>query len=246
MTYNLSVTKRTDKGSKARTTQQIPGVVYGAGTKSDSINLNVVEFNKLFKKAGESSLIDLSIDGQADGKVLIQAVQFEPVKDHPIHVDLRRIDMNKVMTAPVSLTFVGEAPIIKSAGGTLVFSIETVEVKCLPKDLVSHIEVDISKLDSYEVTIKLSDIHLPPGIQITSPAPESLVVKAMAALTEDEIKAMEAAGAAPVDVAAIESAKPKKEGEEEGAEGAAVGDKGDQKEDKKDEKKEEKKDDKKK
>lgn len=232
MNFTLSAAARTEGGVKTRSSGKVPAVVYGAGGKSDSLTLESVEFLKLYKQAGDSSLIDLSVDGAAAGKVLVQAVQHDPVSDRIIHVDFRRIDMNKKMTAPVTLSFVGEAPIIKASGGTLVSNIDTVEVECLPKDLVSHIDVNLSSLVSYDVVIKVRDLLLPPGVTIVNPHAEDLVAKAAPALTEEEIKAMEQAGAAP-DLTKIEVAgKKKEEGEEAAAEGAE-----EKKEDKKEEKK---------
>src|SRR3989338_5224880 len=221
--YTLTATTRVAKGVPTRSASQVPAVIYGAGGKAESLTLNPAEFLKLYKQAGGSSLIDLSVDGKEVGKVLIQEIQSDPVKDRIIHVDLRRIDMNKAMTAPVVLKFVGESPIIKSSGGTLVTSVQSVEVRCLPKDLVSHIDINLASLVSYDNVIKVKDLQLPAGIEVINPQADDLVVKAAPALTEEQIKAMEEA-AAPVDLSKIESAGKKKEEEgEEGAEGPAAG-----------------------
>lgn len=220
MPFTLAAVVRKEKGEKVRYAGQLPAVVYGAGSTTESLSLNPQEFLKLYKEAGDSSLIDVIVDGKASGKVLVQEVQVDPVSNRIIHVDFRRIDMNKAMTAPVSLRFVGEAPIVKSSGGTLVTNLSTVEVKCLPKDLVSHIDVDLSSLVSYEAVIKIKDLKLPTGITIISPNAEDLVAKAARALTEEEIKAMETAATEPADLTKIEVAGKKKEEEgEEGAEG---------------------------
>ena len=219
MAFKLSVKERTAKGADVRTKTAIPGVVYGMGAPAASIVLNYEEFAKLYAEAGEASLIDLLLGDKADGKVLIQDIQYDPVSDRMTHVDLRRIDMNKEMTATVELRFMGESPVIKEQGGTLMHNIVSVEVKCLPKDLVSHIDVDLSSLKTFDDVVKVKDLHIPAGIVITSPNAEDLVAKATAALTEEEIKAMEEA-AKPVDLGKIEVAGKKKE--EEGEEGAVA------------------------
>ncbi len=222
-----------------RTKTLIPAVVYGMGATATSVALNYDEFAKLYAEAGEASLIDLLVADKADGKVLIQDIAYDPVSDRIIHVDLRRIDMNKAMTATVELRFVGEPPVIKEQGGTLMRNIVAVEVKCLPKDLVSHIDVDLTVLKTFDDVIKIKDLVVPAGITITNPHAEDLISKATAALTEDEIKAMEQT-AAPVDLSKIETAGKKKEEEgEEGAvaEGAAKPEAGAKKEEKKEEKK---------
>jgi len=219
MTFKLEANERQVKGADIRTKTIIPAVVYGMGGTAVSLTLNYDEFVKLYDEAGEASLIDLLLNGKMDGKVLIHDIQYDPVSDRIIHVDLRRIDMNKEMTATVELRFVGEAPVIKEQGGTLMHNISKVEVKCLPKDLVSHIDVDLSGLKTFDDTIKVKNLVIPAGITITSPRADDLVAKATAALTEEEIKAMEAASV-PVDLSKIETAGKKKEEEEEaGAEG---------------------------
>lgn len=221
MNYQLTATKRSVKGQNTRYEGQLPGVVYGAKTVSESVAFGYSDFVKLYRDAGESTLVDLLIDGTLGGKVIIQDVQHDPVSDRIIHVDLKRVDMKKKLRAPVTLKFVGEAPIIKAQGGTLVTSIHNVEVECLPTDLVSHIDISIASLSTYDVVIKVKDLILPAGIKIVSPHAEDLVVKAAPALTEEQIKAMEEAGAAAVDLSKIESAKPEKAAEE-GEEGAAT------------------------
>lgn len=220
MTYSLVARTRTTKGEDVRLEDKLPAVVYGKGVESASLTLEPSQFLKLYKEAGESSLIDLHIDDKDTGKVIVQDVQYDPVTERVMHVDLRRIDMNKSMTATVELRFVGESPIIKAAGGTLVTSISSVAVECLPKDLVPFIEVDLSSLCTYDDAIKVKDLVIPPGIKITDVEEESLIAKAQPALTEEEIKAMEEASSQPVDLSAIETEKKGKE--EEGVEGEAA------------------------
>lgn len=236
MPFKLSANERTVKGEKVRTKTVLPAVVYGMGASAASVTLNYDEFAKLFSEAGEASLIDLLVGDKAEGKVLVQEIQYDPVSDRMIHVDLRRIDMNKEMTATVELRFVGEAPVIKEQGGTLMRNLESVEVKCLPKDLVSHIDVDLTVLKTFDDVVKIKNLVVPAGITITSPHAEDLIVKATAALTEEEIKAMEES-AKPADLSKIEVAGKKKE--EEGEEGveAAKPEAGAIKEEKKEEKK---------
>ena len=220
MPFKLSANERAAKGAEVRTKTIIPAVVYGMGEKTTSVTLNYDEFTKLYHEAGEASLVDLFLNDKDGGKVLIHDIQYDPVSDRVIHVDLRRIDMNKVMTATVELRFVGESPVIKEHGGTLMHNIGSVEVKCLPKDLVSHIDVDLSVLKNFDIVIKVKDLPIPASITVTSPNAEDLVVKATPALTEEEIKAMEES-AKPADLSTIEVAgKKKEEGEDGEVEGA--------------------------
>ncbi|MFH2018975.1 MAG: 50S ribosomal protein L25, partial [bacterium] len=109
MSFILNAVKRTEKGEKTRKSGVLPGVYYGAGKEAVSIDLNLPEFIKLFKETGESSLIDLNLDGKNVGKALVQHVQYDPVSERVIHVDFRLIDMNKILMANVVLRYVGES-----------------------------------------------------------------------------------------------------------------------------------------
>ncbi|MFH1789862.1 MAG: 50S ribosomal protein L25 [bacterium] len=208
MEYKLKSTTRTEKGEKIRSKSILPGVVYGASKDTTSISLENGLFCKLFDQAGSSSLIDLEIDGKYEGKVLVQDVAYNPVTDRISHVDLRRIEMDKEMTATVELNFIGESPAIKEAGGTLVKNVEEVEVRCLPKDLVSEINVDLNSLKTFDDIIRVKDLVVPVGVIIEYANIEDAVAKVIPAMTEDEIKALEES---ETDVAKVEVAGEKKE-----------------------------------
>lgn len=222
MTFLLNATKRTTRGDKARTATEIPAILYGAGGDPINVSLQYSEFAKLQHDASESSLIDLSVDGAAAGKILLQDVQFDPVSGRITHADLRRIDMSKPIIAKVELKFIGEAPAIKELGGTLVHNVNELEVRCLPADLVSYIEVNINGLKTFADMIKVKDLPVPATITVLAPKPENVVAKAQAALTEEQIKAMEESSTAAADLTKIEVAGKKKEEEEVAAEGEAA------------------------
>lgn len=220
--YKLTALRREIKGEKVRGQGLLPAVIYGAGKENESLSLVYNDFVKLYDQAGESSLIDLDVDNKDFGKVLIHEVSHDPVSGRLIHVDLRRIDMSKPINAWVELVFVGESPAVKESGGTIVKNFEEVEVECLPKDLVNHIDVDLSALKTFDDFIKVSDLNIPAGMTIIEPSANAAVVTAQRALTEEEIKAMEEASAATADISKIESAVPKKKEEEEAAEEGAA------------------------
>lgn len=234
MSYLLSAVLRTVKGEKAREQGALPAVVYGSGSEPQSLALAYRDFEKLYKEAGEASLIDLTVDGKETGKVLVQEVQYDPISDRMMHVDLRKIDMSKPITAYVELKFVGVSPAVKDLGGTLVHNLNEVEVKCLPKDLVARLEVNVDSLKTFEDNIKIKDLVLPAGVAILGHNENDVVATATPALTEEQIKAMEEASKT-ADITKIEVAGKKKE-EEEGAEEGEEGAAGAKKEEKKDEK----------
>ena len=125
---------------------EVPAVVYGREAEAKSLKLGAVEFSKVYDEAGESNLIDLKVDGQEEIKVIIKDVQLEQPKDRIIHVDLYQVDMKKPIEVEIPLEFVGEAKAEKELGAMILRNLEFVDVKCLPGDLVDHIDVDISPL----------------------------------------------------------------------------------------------------
>lgn len=211
---------------------KIPAIMYGPEITAASIAVDATAFTKLYRAAGESTLVDLSVGGAAPVKVLIQDVQFDPVKSTMIHVDFRQINMSKEMHATVALRFVGESPAVKGLGGTLVKPLEEVNVKCLPKDLVNHIDIDLSVLKTFADFIRVSDIPVPAGMTILD-TPTTTIAKVAAPLTEDQLKALEAAGPQSLEDIEIEKKGKEPTAEEAEAGAEAATDKGEKKEEKK-------------
>ncbi len=221
MTYSLTLKNRPAKKlAELRLAGLLPGVMYGPHREPMPVSVSLIDFSKLHTTAGESSLIDVMMEGAKDSvKALIQDVQYDPVKGSLIHFDLLEINMNEEMTATVQLVFVGEAPAVKELGGTLMKPHGEVQVKCLPKDLVSQIEVDLSVLKSFEEAIFVEDLKLPAGLTVVD-SKEQLVAKVTPPLSEDELKAMEAVPAATPALEEIEVEKKGKK--EEDAEAASA------------------------
>jgi len=220
MTFSINAEARTaGNASDVRSNGLVPGVVYGGDrTAPVSIAVKQGELEKLYAQAGESSLIDLTVASEGSPvKALIQEVQMDPVRGVITHVDFRQIKMNEEMTVSLELNFMGEAPAVKGLAGTLMKAYDAVTVTCLPKDLVSSIDVDLSKLETFDDAIRVSDLKLPAGIRVAEAA-DVVIAKVTPPLTEDQLKAMEAPVA--VDLSKIEVEKKGKK-EEEGAEDAA-------------------------
>ena len=190
---------------------EIPAVFYGAGKVSTSISVGIVDFKKIWQKAGESSTIVVSTpDG--DVNALIHDVQADSITGEPIHIDFLVLDMNKKIKVKVALEFTGISNAVKTGLGTLVKVLHEIEVEALPKDLPHSILVDISKLADLHSQILISDLSIPVGVSIM--AKDSDVVVSIAEQVEEKEEV-----AAPVDLAAIEVEKKGKK-EEEGVPGA--------------------------
>ncbi len=143
--------------------EMIPGVMYGSGVENTSLNVKRLEFEQVFAKSGESGLISLTVDGQ-EYPVIVKDFQVDPVKQRIIHVDFFKLNMNEKVVAEVNLEFIGEAPAVKTHGGIVVHNFTTLEIECLPKDLVQKVEVDLSRLMEIGDAIHVADITLPAGV----------------------------------------------------------------------------------
>lgn len=153
---------------------KITAELYGPEIKNQSVLLNYKEFDKVYNEAGESSLVVVKSPDGTDINVLIVEVQYHPITGRYINVDLRQVSMKEKIEADVELKFIGEAPAVKSLGGTFIPAKNTLAIKALPADLISEIEIDISGLITFDDKITVGDIKLAEGIEIMD-APESLV-----------------------------------------------------------------------
>lgn len=189
MSIKLSATKRVLK-EKLDKNRVIPAVLYGNNVKNENLTLDKVEFDKVYNEAGESNLIDLEFD-KTSVKVIVKDVAYHPVKHIPSHIDLYQVNMKEKITTLIPLNFVGESKAVKELGGLLMKYSDEVEVQCLPSDLVNQIDVDISKLISFEESIHMGDLNLPKSMELMREKDE-IVVNVIAPKTESEIEAEEA------------------------------------------------------
>ncbi len=140
--------------------------MYGHGIKYINLELDYNNFEKVLKEAGESTLIDLSIDGKEIVKVLIADIQYDPLKHTLSHIDLKQIKMDEKVTANVALEFIGESLAVKKEAGVLVQGISELEIRCLPADLIHEIKVDISGLDTFNDVITIKDLAISDKVEI--------------------------------------------------------------------------------
>ncbi len=185
----------------------LPAVMYGAKEETTSISISKKEFEKAFKEAGESTVITLDT---ANGKksALIHDVQFDPVKDTPVHVDFYLIEEGKEVEVSVPLDFVGVSPAVKELSGTLVKVMHELSIKGMPAKLPHTIEVDIAVLAELDSNISAKDVLLPDGITLMDNADE--IVASISVAKEEEEEEVEAA-----DISSIEVEKKGKKEEEE-------------------------------
>ena len=134
-----------------------PAVLYGAGLEPLNITVDPKQISRiLHSEQGHNTIFDLAAGGDS-GKVMIVDWQYEPIKGALLHVDLKRIAMDKLLRVSVPIVLKGEAPGVKLQGGILEQMLREVEIECLPADIPGHIDADVSKL-VFGQTLRVSDL----------------------------------------------------------------------------------------
>lgn len=165
----------------------LKAVFYGAKEKSTPVFLNAIDFKKVYREAGESSVISLEGEGKKL-QAIVQDVSYNPVKNTPIHVDFYIIEKGAKIDAHVPLEFVGESEAIKSLGGTLVKVMHEVNVEAEVSNLPHTINVDLSLLKDLDSVIKVKDLVLGKGVTLYH-VEEDEVVASIAVAKEEDLSA---------------------------------------------------------
>jgi len=184
MDLKLTAQLRSDK--EKLSADFTPAVLYGKGVENKNLKVKKVDFEKAFAKAGESNLIDLDF-GTGSAKVLVKDFQKDSLKGFFTHIDFYQVNMKEKITAEIPLHFVGESKAIRELGGALIKDMDSLEVECLPGDLVDHIDVDISVLNTYDDAIRVNDLKMPAGLTLVHHTNE-VVAAVMAPKIEEEVK----------------------------------------------------------
>jgi large subunit ribosomal protein L25 len=156
-------TPRTGKFNKnharrVRVEGKIPAVVYGAGIDPVAVAVDPKVVTKiLHSEAGHNTIFDLNVEGAPLVKAMIVDWQHEPIKGKLLHIDFKRIAMDKTMRVSVPVLLTGIPAGVKNSGGILDQVLREVEVECLPGDIPDHIDLDVSGLELYGA-IHISDL----------------------------------------------------------------------------------------
>lgn len=194
----LEAKKREIIGKKVKVLRKqglLPAVLYGPKVKSLALEIDSKEFDKVYKEAGESSLISLELNspknssGQAKKfPVLIHELRKDPLTGTTLHVDFYQPILTEEVEATVPLVFEGEAPAVKELGGTLVKEIQEIEVKALPQELPHEIKVNVDKLKSFEDEILIKDLELPEKVKIDRKPDEIVALVTRPEKVEEELE----------------------------------------------------------
>ncbi len=214
LTIAVENRNKKDKPAALRKAGKLPAVYYGKKQASTPVTVSAVDFLKVLKKAGESSVVTLKTP-HGDMESLIYGVDRDPVSDTVRHADFYVFEKGQKIKIKIPLEFTGVSPAVKELGAVLVKVLREVEIEATPKDLPHILHVDISKLTTFESQVLAKDISLPAGVTLIA-KPDEVV----ASVYEPKEEVVEVA---PVDLSAIEVLKKGKE-VKEGEEGAAPAD----------------------
>jgi len=154
------------KVKKLRLRGLIPAVLYGRDIKPEALTVTKNEFEKVYKEAGTASLVDLEVENKAPVKVITHEPQLDPVKDEPLHIDFYKVRMDEKIKTEIPLEFTGESKAVEQLDGSLVTNRDNIEVECLPADLIPALIVDISTLKTFEDSITVGSLKVPPEIEV--------------------------------------------------------------------------------
>lgn len=221
---SLSAKIRNTLGKKVKNLRKeglLPAVLYGPEIKNLLLETDLKEFEKVYKEAGESSLISLQVNpstGSGQVKkfsVLIHEIKKDPLTGEPVHVDFYQPILTEEVEAAVPIVFEGESLAVKELGGTLVREIQELEVKALPQNLPHEIKVNIEKLKTFEDEIFIKDLQLPKDVKIQRKSDEIVAVVTPPEKVEEELEKPIEEKVEEVEEVAEEKKKEKEEKKEE-------------------------------
>jgi large subunit ribosomal protein L25 len=143
---------------RVRVAGKIPAVLYGSGHDPVAVEVDPKQISRiLFSESGHNTIFDVEIAGNPTAKAMIVDWQREPIKDQLIHIDLKRIAMDKAIEVRVRVKLLGIPAGVRTAGGILDQVLREVEIECLPGDIPSHIDVDVSNLELWG-SLRIKDL----------------------------------------------------------------------------------------
>ncbi len=186
----LTAQKREILGKKVKNLKKlglIPAEFYGHGMENFHLSVPAKDFLKIWKQAGESTLIKLEI-GEKKFNVLIHDIDKNYLTDEISHIDFYNVKMDEKIKIKIPVSFEGVAPAIKEKGGVLVKSMHELEVEALPVDLPHRIEVDLSSLSEIGSSILVKDLNVDKKVKILIDG-RTVVASIIEAAKEEEVPA---------------------------------------------------------
>lgn len=219
----FKVQNRAVVGKKVKSLRKqglVPAAMFGPKFPSQNVAVAEVEFTKLFAQVGSSKLVDIEMEDGSDEKVLIKEVQYNPVTDETLHINMYVIDRNTPISAEIPVVITGMSPAVDMGLGFLVESLDSVHIRCLPANLPAQFEVNVDSLVEVGNSIAVADLKLPEGVELDSSVDHTTAIVYVSGAQK-----LEELDETPAEGEAVEG--------EEGAEGEAAATEGESKEEEK-------------
>ncbi|RXT09004.1 50S ribosomal protein L25 [Ammoniphilus sp. CFH 90114] len=159
--------------NQLRNNGRIPAVLYGLNQQNQNIHVDYSDIQQHIRRHGKSSIVDLTMQDGTTEKVIINEVQKDNLKDRIVHVDFKRVNMNKPMVTTVPIALIGEATGAKQ-GGVVQFQTRELEIRCLPTERPETIPVYVSELEIGS-SITIADLDIPSGVEVQHEMNEVIV-----------------------------------------------------------------------
>jgi large subunit ribosomal protein L25 len=187
---------------RVRVAGKIPAVLYGSGHEAVAVEVDPKQILKiLYSESGHNTIFDVEVAGQPAAKAMIVDWQREPIKDQLIHIDLKRIALDKILRVRVRVKLLGIPIGVKAEGGILDQVLREVEIACLPADIPSHIAVDVSELGMHQV-VRVSGLPHSDKFKYLTPEDSTVAhvvhIREEVVATPEVVEGAEAAGVAAV------------------------------------------------
>jgi large subunit ribosomal protein L25 len=189
--FVLKAEKRVLLGSKTKKLRRlgtVPANIFGHKVDSLAIQVSAVEFARVYKEAGETSLIWLKVEGEdKERPTLIKSLTNNPVTGRKVHVDFHQVNLKEKVTANIPVEVIGESNLVNDGLAVLDVNLQEIEVEALPTDLPESIIFDVSTLKEIGDNQKVSDAKIPAGVTVLTD-PEKIVIALGAPMKEEVIE----------------------------------------------------------
>ena len=143
----------------------VPCVIYNSKKESVNCQIKRGDAERLVKGITSATMLEIELEGKKM-KALVKEIDTNPRTDFLRHLAFFEIDENAELTFEIPFLLVGISPAVKNSLGVLIQPKKEITVKARSKDLVPHIEVDVSKLENVGDAITLEDIEIPQGLKL--------------------------------------------------------------------------------
>jgi len=185
----IKVKQRTILGKKVKNLRRqgfIPAELFGHGIKNEHLTVPAKEFLKIYKEAGETSMIELIKENGEKVPVFIANIQRHPISGEFLTVDFHQVKKGEKIKTKIPIEFIGESPAVKT-GGILVKALNELEIEALPQNIPHKFEINLEILENIHQNIRVKDLKTPPGVKIITDPETTIVTVTESRKTEEEI-----------------------------------------------------------